>query len=101
MKSLEGYEKDALDVFFKPHIQNGSLWIHKTFTGGFGKSGVPDYVGCARHTAGKLFAIEVKREGKAPTALQWKRMEEIEAAGGKAFWGTAAKVIPEFKVWIA
>lgn len=101
MKSPESYEKTAIDKFFKPMIEDGSLWVHKTFTGGYGKSGVPDYVGCCRHRAGKMFAIEVKREGKAPTALQWKRMEEIEAAGGKAFWGTAAKIIPEFKAWIA
>lgn len=101
MKSPEGHEKSDLDAFFKPLIQAKTLWLHKTFTGGYGSSGVPDYVGCARHTAGKLFAIEVKREGKEPTALQWRRMEEIEAAGGKAFYGTAAKVIPEFKVWIA
>jgi hypothetical protein len=47
-------------------------------TGGFGKSGVPDYVGCCQQRAGRLFAIEVKRPGKEPTPLQWKRMEEIE-----------------------
>jgi hypothetical protein len=48
-----------------------------------------------------MFAIEVKRPGKEPTPIQWRRLNEIEAAGGKGFWGTAEKVIREFEAWIA
>jgi len=40
-------------------------------------------------------SIEVKREGKEPTKLQWERIREVQAAGGIALWGTAEKVIPE------
>jgi Holliday junction resolvase len=61
---------------------------------GFGKSGVPDIVACIN---GKFVSIEVKREGKEPTALQWQRMAEIDLAGGFAYWGTAARVIPLLK----
>lgn len=98
MKSPEGYEKADLDKFFKPMIARGRIWLFKPFMAGFGKSGVPDYIGCCR---GKFFSIEVKREGKTPTPIQWRRIREIEISDGKTFWGTAAKVIPEFEAWIA
>lgn len=100
MKSPEGYEKADIDKFFKPLIKNGDIWLFKPFMAGFGKSGVPDYVGCSYLHEGQFFSIEVKREGKEPTPIQWKRMREIEAAGGKTFWGVAEKVIREFEEWI-
>lgn len=105
MKSPEGYEKADLDKFFKPLIASGRIWLLKPFMAGFGKSGVPDYIGCCLeqwqdHNKGLFFSIEVKREGKEPTPIQWRRMREIEQAGGKTFWGTAAKVISEFEAWI-
>lgn len=112
MKSPEGYEKADLDKFFKPMIAAGNIWLFKPFMAGFGKSGVPDYIGCRRRTlrfplhstlfqCGQMFSIEVKREGKEPTPIQQRRMREIEAVGGKTFWGTAARVIPLFEEWIA
>lgn len=100
MKSPESWEKTELDKFFKPMIEAGGIWLFKPFMAGFGKSGVSDYIGCCYHIGGRLFAVEVKREGKQPTPIQWRRMVEIEAAGGKTFWGTAQKVIPEFEEWI-
>lgn len=100
MKTPEGYEKEDLDKFFKPLIAAGEVWLFKPYMAGFGKSGVSDYIGCHRGHAGQMFCVEVKREGKEPTPIQNRRMAEIEAAGGKAFWGTAEKVIPEFEEWI-
>ncbi len=73
------------------HLDSIGAWHFKPTTMGFGVSGVPDIVFCYN---GKFGAIEVKREGKQPTKLQQKRIEEVEAAGGLAFWGTAARVIP-------
>ena len=93
MKSPEGYEKDDIEKYLK----SIGCWYIRTFTGGFGKSGVPDFVGCYH---GKFFSIEVKREGKEPTKLQWARMLEIGKEGGQAFWGTAAKVVPEMQMWV-
>ena len=101
MKTPEGCEKQDIDKFFKPLIATGRIWLFKPYMAGFGKGGVPDYVGASRFHAGRLFGIEVKREGKEPTGNQNRRMAEIEAAGGKTFWGTAAKVIPEFEAWIS
>lgn len=101
MKTPEWYEKRDIKAYLD---QSKSVtWYFAPMTAGFGKSGVPDIIGCTlqgRYT-GKMFAIEVKRPGKEPTAIQWRRMGEIEAAGGKTFWGTAEKVIPEFEAWIS
>ena len=103
MKTPESYEKDDIKKYLDieavkvRHNGLGILWYYCPFMAGYGKSGVSDIVGCYR---GKFFAIEVKREGKEPTPIQTRRMAEIEAAGGKTFWGTAAKVIPEFEAWI-
>jgi len=48
-------------------------------TGGYGKSGVPDIVGCY---AGLFFGIECKAGKNTPTPLQEKNLGEINAAGG-------------------
>ena len=50
-------------------------------TGGYGRSGVPDIVGCHR---GMFFGIEVKAGKNKPTVLQMKNLREIEAQGGLA-----------------
>lgn len=53
-------------------------------TGGYGRSGIPDVVGC---WAGRFFAVECKAEGKLTntTALQERELELIREAGGIAF----------------
>ena len=48
-------------------------------TGGYGRSGVPDIVGCFN---GLFFAIECKAGKNQPTALQRKNIDEIACAGG-------------------
>jgi Holliday junction resolvase len=50
-------------------------------TGGYGRSGVPDIVGCYR---GRFFAFECKAGANKPTALQQKNLDEITATGGFA-----------------
>ena len=50
-------------------------------TGGFGRSGVPDIVGCIN---GRFFAVECKAGNNKPTALQEREMNAIRAAGGVA-----------------
>ena len=42
-------------------------------TGGYGRSGVPDIIGCYRS---KFFGIEVKAGKNKPTALQMKPLEK-------------------------
>jgi hypothetical protein len=93
VQTPEGREKAAIDRYLK---QTGA-WFCSPATFGYGRSGVPDRVGCHRGAdgIGRFFSIEVKREGKEPTALQRRRLKEVSEAGGLAFWGTAEKVIPE------
>ena len=50
-------------------------------TGGYGRNGVPDIVGCLN---GVFFAIECKANGGRPTALQLREIDRINVAGGFA-----------------
>jgi hypothetical protein len=50
-------------------------------TGGYGRSGIPDIVGCYR---GDFFAIECKSGDNKPTALQERELQSIRDAGGTA-----------------
>tara|TARA_R110001606_G_scaffold391443_1_gene559540 strand:+ start:230 stop:511 length:282 start_codon:yes stop_codon:yes gene_type:complete len=50
-------------------------------TGGYGRSGVPDIIGCYKS---RFFGIEVKAGKNKPTALQMKNLREIEEQGGLA-----------------
>ena len=50
-------------------------------TGGYGKSGVPDIVGCYK---GLFFGIECKAGSNKPTALQQKNLDDINKADGFA-----------------
>lgn len=92
MKTPEGYEKDAIRKFLDGLGKD--IWHFSPYMAGYGKSGVSDIVGCYQR---RFFSIEVKREGKQPTPIQDRRMREVTAAGGLAFAGTAAQVIPAFK----
>jgi Holliday junction resolvase len=51
-------------------------------THGYGRSGVPDIICCAK---GKFIAIECKAGNNKPTALQEKEMADIRKAGGYAY----------------
>jgi len=51
------------------------------FTGGYGKSGVPDIIGCYK---GKFFAIECKAGSNKTTALQDANISQIRESGGAA-----------------
>jgi Holliday junction resolvase len=50
-------------------------------THGYGKSGVPDIVGCFESV---FFGIECKAKGNKPTPLQEKNLRDIKDAGGIA-----------------
>jgi hypothetical protein len=102
VKTPEGYEKDDICKY----LVSLASWHFRPFMSGYGKSGVPDIVACVPMTitpemvgmrVGIFTSIEVKREGKAPTALQNTRMAEIKDSGGFACWGTAERVIPILK----
>lgn len=55
------------------------------------ESGHPDIVCLVQ---GRMFGIEVKQPGKNPTALQTKRLRQIESAGG---CGIVARSVDDVK----
>jgi hypothetical protein len=50
-------------------------------TGGYGSSGVPDFLVCYR---GRFIGLECKANGGKATALQEKNLEDIRKNGGTA-----------------
>jgi hypothetical protein len=92
MQTPEAWEKSDIDKY----LESIGAYVIKPFTMGYGPSGHSDRAACID---GRFWGIEVKREGKEPTALQARRMREIEEAGGLAVAGTAEKVIGVIEAW--
>lgn len=57
-------------------------WWFMPPANGYGKSGVPDFVGCIN---GKFFAIETKFGSNKPTAMQWREIMNIDKASGRTW----------------
>jgi hypothetical protein len=93
----EGWEKKEIDAFLKGLGPTVAWWINPR-TGGYGASGAGDKVVCL---CGSFWSIEVKRPGKNPTAIQYRRMKEVREAGGHAVAGTAEVVIGALREWLA
>lgn len=68
-------KKKVVDV-----LKKGGAYYFFPATGGYGRSGVPDVVGCYR---GVFFAIECKAGTNKPTALQEAEMHKIREANGQ------------------
>ena len=80
MLTPEGHEKKDIDKYLKTI----GAYVVKPTTGGYGESGHSDRICCIK---GWFVVIEVKRPGKEPTAIQWRRMRECEASGGNRHQG--------------
>ena len=65
----------------KKFLMRVGAWFCMPATGGFGKSGVPDFLVCWK---GRFFGIEAKAPGKSgnTTPAQDQQLKEIEEAGG-------------------
>lgn len=63
-------------------LEDFDVYYFTPATGGYGRSGVPDFVGCAN---GRFFSVECKANGNKPTALQDREMRRIQESGGKPF----------------
>ena len=61
----------------------GGLPIKFNNIGIYAKAGVSDILACIK---GRFVAIEVKRPGKKPSALQEQFINAINNIGGYAFW---------------
>lgn len=74
----EGKVKAKVRALLKKH----GVYHFMPATGGYGRSGVPDIIGCYN---GCFFAIECKAGGNKPTALQLRELDNISKAGGDIF----------------
>ena len=62
-------------------LRNLGAYYFYPVTGGYGRSGVPDIIGCYK---GKFFGIECKARGNKPTPLQQINLDDIEKQNGIA-----------------
>ena len=93
MRTPESVEKEKT----KKYLRSIGAYFFSPTTRGFGASGTPDIACCI---FGSFWGLELKREGKKPTAIQNLRMQEIVKAGGNVAWGTATDVIPILERWM-
>jgi hypothetical protein len=71
----EGKVKDKVKRLLKAM----DIYYAMPATGGYGASGIPDFLVCLK---GKFIGVECKAGKGKPTALQLKNLAEIEASGG-------------------
>lgn len=80
-RTPEGSVKAAIDQVLNSYGER--VWYFKPATGGYGRSGVGDYVGIAN---GYGFLFEAKRDAShEATRLQNMEIDKVRAAGGPAF----------------
>lgn len=65
----------------KKILIDAGVYYAMPVTGGFGNSGVPDFLCCVN---GRFLAIEAKAGRGKTTALQDKHLNDIQLAGGVA-----------------
>lgn len=63
----------------KKLLNERGVYYFMPATGGYGRSGVPDIVGCYK---GIFFGIECKAGNNEPTALQLRELDKIQMHGG-------------------
>lgn len=71
----EGRVKKAIKDIFK---RRGAVYCMPA-TGGFGKSGVSDFLACYK---GQFISIEAKAGNNEPTSLQEQWLTDVHNAGG-------------------
>lgn len=67
----------------KKLLDDAGVYYFMPATGGYGRSGVPDFVACVR---GVFWGIECKAGDNEPTALQHRELRLIAESGGTALW---------------
>ena len=78
MMTPEGKVKAKVVAILKKH----KVYYFFPATHGYGRSGVPDIIGCVN---GKFLAIECKSKRGELTKLQEHNIEQIRVAKGEAF----------------
>jgi hypothetical protein len=82
------------------------LWYFMPPANGYGRSGIPDFVGTLRDSAGvgRSFAIETKFGSNTPTAHQLNEIEGMTQAGARVWIvreTSFSAFMAEFTAWCA
>lgn len=88
----EGKVKAAVAKILKKY----NVYYFFPATGGYGRSGVPDIVGCLN---GRFIGIECKAGNNKPTALQGRELKRICEAGGSSTVVDETNIV-RFESWI-
>lgn len=87
-------------------IYPNRLWYFMPPANGFGRSGIPDFLGTFRdhRDCGLSFAVETKFGNNTPTAHQLNEIERLTQAGARVWIvreTTMPHFIAEFSAWCA
>jgi hypothetical protein len=77
-------------------LEDYEVYSFMPATGGYGRSGIPDIVGCYK---GCFFAVECKAGRGTTTALQDRELRRIQEAGGSTFV-ISENNINELSAWL-
>lgn len=77
-------------------LDAASVYYFMPATGGYGRSGVPDIVGCCNK---RFFAIECKAGKGKTTALQDNELRKIKEAGGIALVINEDNIMDVSLIW--
>lgn len=94
-------EEDVKKVVKAVLKDTPNCWWFMPPANGFGRSGIPDFVG---HVNGYFFAVETKFGKGTTTANQQREIESIDKANGKVWIVRETSVDYweiEFKAWVA
>lgn len=90
----EGKIKELVKTYLKS--LGTDCWFFMPVSNGLGVHGIPDIIGCYK---GRSFAIETKKPGGKPTALQVMQITKIQEAGGFAIVVDGPEALEQFKRW--
>jgi Holliday junction resolvase len=77
-------------------LDAGGIYYFMPATGGYGRSGMPDIVGCCNK---RFFAIECKAGKGKTTALQEIELRKIREAGGIALVINETNIMDVNLIW--
>jgi hypothetical protein len=69
----------AVKKKIKQILEELNVWFFMPPANGYGRAGIPDFIGCLR---GQFIAIEAKAGKGKTTALQDREIQRIKDAGG-------------------
>ena len=94
-------EGDVKKIVKQVLADTSQCWWFMPPANGYGRSGIPDFVGCVD---GNLFAVETKFGKGTATANQLRELEALDRAGARTWIVRETSVDvweKEFKAWAA